>query len=137
MYVIAYMTTAEQLGNQIKAAREQAGLSFRKLSELAKVPTTTIESYESGISVPSADKLAKIAAALDCFTFRVDEYTFTVSRVGTAPEKSTANEQLPLDFSGEYSYAKASVKIGPGRISIVFDGVKAPAPRIRLTASSN
>jgi transcriptional regulator with XRE-family HTH domain len=131
------MTTAEQLGDQIKAAREEAGLSLRKLGELAKVPTTTIESYESGISVPSADRLARIAVALNYYTFRVDEYTFTVRLADAAPEKQAANAQLPLDFSGEYSYAKAMVKIRPGRISVVFDGVKASTQRPRLTASSN
>ena len=135
MYVISYMTTAEQVGAQIKAARSDAGLSLRKLSKLANVPATTIESYESGISVPSADKLARIAAALNCFTFRVDEYTFTVSSAEAALDKSLASEQLALDFSGQYNYAKATVKIRPGRISIVFDGVNAPTQKIPVTAS--
>jgi transcriptional regulator with XRE-family HTH domain len=129
------MTTAEQLGSQIKAARGQ--LSLRALSEQVDISASTLGEYERGVKVPEADKLAKIAGALNHFTFRVDDFTFTVSRTVTATERHAQSEQLPLDFSGEYSYAKASVKIRPGRISVVFDGVKAPTPRMRLTVSPN
>jgi len=42
-----------------------------------------------------------------------------------------------LDFSGEYSYAKASVKIKPGRISVVLDGFKTPGAGARAAISAN
>jgi transcriptional regulator with XRE-family HTH domain len=129
------VTTAEQLGSQIKAARDVAQLSLRELSEEVGVSASTIGEYERGVKVPEADKLARIADALKHFTFRVDDYTFTVRPKDATSERMAANEQLPLDFTGEYSYAKANVKIRPGRISVVFDGVKARQPR--LTASQN
>jgi transcriptional regulator with XRE-family HTH domain len=128
------MTTAEQLGAQIKAARGQ--LSLRALSDQVDISASTLGEYERGSKVPEADKLARIADALNHFSFQIDDFTFTVRRTETGA-KPIVSEQLPLDFSGEYSYAKASVKIRPGRISVVFDGVKASTPRLRLTASSN
>jgi transcriptional regulator with XRE-family HTH domain len=131
----SHMTTAEQLGSQIRAARGQ--LSLRALSDQVDISPSTLGEYERGVKVPEADKLARIADALNHFTFRVDDFTFTVSRADAGTEPRSSNEQLPLDFSGEYSYAKASVKIRPGRISVVFDGVKAPTSKLRLTASSN
>lgn len=130
----SHMTTAEQLGAQIRAAR--GPLSLRALSDQVEISASTLGEYERGAKVPEADKLARIADALNHFTFQIDNFTFTVSRTDSGAER-TVNEQLPLDFSGEYSYAKASVKIRPGRISVVFDGVKASTPRLRLTASSN
>ena len=118
------MTTAEQLGIQLKAARGQ--MSLRALSEQVGISASTLGEYERGAKVPEADKLARIAETLNCFTFRIDEFYFTVSRVivDLGPEKQSV--QLPLDFSGEYNYAKASVKLKPGRISITFDGFKTP-----------
>jgi transcriptional regulator with XRE-family HTH domain len=131
------MTKAEQLGSQIRAARDEADLSLRALSELVDISASTIGEYERGIKVPEADKLAKIADALNHYTFQVDEYTFTVSHIATDIQRTTASDQMPLDFSGEYNYAKAIVKIKPGRISVVFEGVKMPIRGLRLAASSN
>lgn len=131
------MTTAEQLGAQLRSARDDAGLSLRGLSEKVYISASTIGEYERGIKVPEADKLAKIANALNHFTFRIDEYTFTINPSDAARERATHDEQLPLDFSGEYSYAKASVKISPGRISVVFNAAKTMTPRVRLTPSPN
>jgi transcriptional regulator with XRE-family HTH domain len=125
MYGITYMTAAEQLGSQIRTARMAAGLSLRKLGALARIPPTTIEGYEGGASIP-AEKLARIANALNHLTFHVDGFRFTVSqadREGT----SLPPDQIALDFAGEYSYARAQVKIGPSNIRIVLDGTKALA----------
>ncbi len=112
-------------------------MSLRALSDQVKISASTLGEYERGVKVPEADKLARIAEALNCFTFRVDDFYFTVSRVVVDTELDAASAQLPLDFSGEYNYAKASVKIKPGRISVVFDGVRTPSPRVRLAISSN
>jgi transcriptional regulator with XRE-family HTH domain len=128
------MTAAEQLGVQIRSARGE--MSLRALGDQVGISASTLSEYERGVKVPEADKLARIAEALNCFTFRIDNFYFTVSRVvvGTEPPPTA---QLPLDFSGECSYAKASVKIGPGRISMTFDGVRTSSPKIRLPLSSN
>jgi len=41
-------------------------------------------------------------------------------------------QQLALDFTGEYSFSKATVRLSPGRISISFDGA---TPSIDLKVS--
>jgi len=103
-------------------AREAADLSKRALSQKVGVEPPTIASYESGASMPTADKLVKIAEALGIYIFEIDEYRFTITR----REKVTLprpGEQLSLDFTGEYAFSKATVRLSPGRINILFDGV--------------
>ncbi|MGA9977095.1 MAG: helix-turn-helix transcriptional regulator [Candidatus Sulfotelmatobacter sp.] len=119
------MTRAQQLGSQIKTARSVAGLSLRRLGALAGIPATTLEGYEAGASVP-AEKLARIADVLRHHTFKVDGYEFTVNRVDRGATLPTA-EQMTLNFIGEYDYAKARVRIGPGKITILLDGKKTSA----------
>jgi len=128
------MSVAQQLGAQIKAAR--GDMPLRTLSEQVGISPSTLGEYERGVKIPEADKLARIAEALNCFTYRIDNFYFTVSRVVVNTEQPPTT-QLPLDFSGEYSYAKASVKIGPKRISVMFDGLKAGNTKERLMVSSN
>ena len=123
------MTTAEQLGTQIKEARDNAHLSLRALEELVEISASTIGEYERGVRVPEADKLARIAAALKHFTFRIDNFIFTITHRRAGEEAPARHEQLPLDFTGEYTYSKAHVRIQPGRISVAFDGVKAAPTR--------
>jgi len=120
------MTTADQLGSQIRAAREEADLSASKLSRMVGVSPPTIASYESGESIPTADTLARIAHALGIHTVEIDGYRFTITRkehVAATP----SGEQLALDFTGEYAFSKATVRLSPGRINISFDGVT-PVP---------
>jgi len=114
------MTTTKQLSIQIKAARVKAGLSLRRLSAMAKIPATTIEGYEAGNKIP-ADNFLRIADALDHHNFDVDGHTFTVGRATAEDSKAARGEQLRLDFSGEYDYSKATVKISPGKITVAFD----------------
>jgi transcriptional regulator with XRE-family HTH domain len=113
------MTASQQIASQLRAVRLEKGLSLRALATLARIPASTLEGYEAGSSVP-AEKLARIADALDHRTFKVDEYHFTVSRA--MPGIPTHPDQLSLDFTGEYSYAKARIRIAPGKITIYLDG---------------
>jgi transcriptional regulator with XRE-family HTH domain len=120
------MTTAAQLGSQIKAAREGVPLSASKLGRMVGVTPPTIASYESGDSVPTADTLAKIVEVLGIRTIEIDDYRFTITRKEQlAPTKP--GEQLALDFTGEYAFSKATVRLSPGRMNITFDGVT-PVP---------
>lgn len=103
-------------------AREATDLSKRALSLKVGVRPPTIASYESGTSTPTADVLAKIAEALRINVFEIDEYRFTITRrERITPQRP--GEQLSLDFTGEYAFSKATVRLSPGRINILFDGV--------------
>ncbi len=114
---------ALQLGGQIKAIRSQRGFSLRKLGELAGIPWTTIKGYEEGGRKIPADNFLRIADALDHHTFEVDGYKFTVGRSDKVLTILAASEQLKLEFFKEYDYSKASVRIGPGKITVSFDGI--------------
>ena len=81
-----------------------------------------MKDYESGKTMPTADTLAKIADALAIHSFEIDGYRFTVTRKErVSPEVPV--EQLALDFTGEYAFSRATVRLSPGRINISFDGV--------------
>src|SRR5208282_3877400 len=84
----SHMTAAEQLGSQIRTARGQ--LSLRALSEQVEISASTLSEYERGVKVPEADKLARIADALNHFTFRKDDFTFTVTRTDVGAEQRAA-----------------------------------------------
>lgn len=113
------MTIAEQIGLQLRAARGE--LSVRALSQMVGLTPPTIASYESGNSIPTADRLARIADALNIPTIEIDEHRFTITRREKL-EPPRQGEQLALDFSGEYSFSKATIRLSPGRLSISFDG---------------
>jgi transcriptional regulator with XRE-family HTH domain len=115
------------LAEQLKSARTKAGLSLRELTALTKIPATTIEGYEAGNKIP-AHKFLLLADALDHHEFSVDDDQYTVMRLDKAPIGSRTPEQLKLNFSGEYNYSKASIRISPGRITVLFDGAKVSVP---------
>jgi transcriptional regulator with XRE-family HTH domain len=127
------MTSAEQLGSQMRKARENANLSLRALSDEVEISPSTLGEYERGLRVPEADKLMRIAAALDHFTFQIDNYAFNISPKDAPPKLSTHDRQIPLDFTGEYTYSTAQVKIEPGRISVAFEGVKGRLPKAAVS----
>ena len=129
------MTATLQLGDQIKAARLDAGLGLRELGRLAGIHWNTIKGYEGGKKIP-ADKFLQLADALNHHSFRVDGNEFTVTRADSTTPVSANREQLKLDFTGEYGYSRASVRIGPGKITVSFDGVRSPIrPKTREIAT--
>ena len=57
---------AKELGQRLRARREELGLSLRQLAERAETTDTTIIRIEQGAyAAPAPDKLSRIAAALD------------------------------------------------------------------------
>lgn len=95
-------------------------MSVRALSQRVGVAAPTIASYESGESIPTADTLARIAEVLNIHTIEIDEYRFTITRKEKlAPARPS--EQTALDFSGEYAFSRATVRLSPGRINVSFD----------------
>jgi transcriptional regulator with XRE-family HTH domain len=128
MFVLSNMTTAQQLGSQLKAARESLGISLRTLGGKVGIPYNTISGFEAGISVPTADKLARLAVTLNIHFVEVDGCRFWISRIEPEAMLVPSTDQLKLEFNGEYAYSRASLKISPGRITVVFDGVKDQSP---------
>ena len=76
-----------QLGQRIKTARENAGLTQSQLAEIAEVSTNHISAFERGVYDTRAELLAKIATALG-----VDAHYLLLG------EKSEQNPQLERAF---------------------------------------
>ena len=55
-----------ELGQKIKSARKQKGLSQEQLADLVGYKVGTISKYEQGYRVPDIGMVRKIAAALEC-----------------------------------------------------------------------
>ena len=55
-----------ELGQKIKTARKQKGLSQEQLAELVGYKVGTISKYEQGYRIPDIGMLRKIAGALEC-----------------------------------------------------------------------
>lgn len=53
------------LGQRIKEARKQAGLTQKELSEKSHIATITIQQYERGVRQPRIEKLQAISLALN------------------------------------------------------------------------
>ena len=128
LYLITYMDSIQNhLGSQIKRARNAAGLSVRALAEKVNIPYTTIEGFESGNKIP-ADRFLRIAAALNSHSFEVEGDKFEVYRVELEEvAKATSSPQMKFEFSEEYTYSRATVRIGPSRITVSFQGQKSAA----------
>lgn len=110
-----------EFGAYLQSRREDAGLSLRALSEIVGVSPETIRQYELG-RVPDADKLAKIALALNTSEFVLDDTRISFIRREQA-SASEEQQQLSLDFTTEYTTAKAVVRIRRGSISITLKGL--------------
>ena len=63
-----HMTADErrELGQNIKSARKQKGLSQEQLADLVGYKVGTISKYEQGYRMPDIIMLRKIASALEC-----------------------------------------------------------------------
>jgi len=70
----------------------------------------------------------KIAEALGINVIEIDDYRFTITRKEKL-QPVPLGEQLALDFTGEYAFSKATVRISPGKINISFDGVTPLPPQ--------
>lgn len=68
----------KELGNRLKQARKEKGLSQEELANLIGLKVGTVSKYEQGDRTPGIGKLQLIANALDCDTSRLvasgDEY---------------------------------------------------------------
>lgn len=56
--------TSETLGNRLKEARAEAGITQAELADLVGVSRKTVNTVENGVFVPSTLLALKLAAAL-------------------------------------------------------------------------
>ncbi len=73
----------------------------------------------------------KIAEVLDISAFEIDEYRFTITRKEQLTP-ARPGQQLALNFTGEYAFSKATVRLSLGRINISFDGAT-PIPAQKIS----
>lgn len=53
-----------QLGKRIRDAREKRGLGLRELARMSEISPSYLTEIEQGISVPTVEKVQRLAAAL-------------------------------------------------------------------------
>jgi len=113
---ILNMNWKEELGIQIRQARQDLFLTQRELRERAGVHVNMIGRYESGDSAPELDKLIQLAAALDLKEFQIGEHTVLIRRIDAADAQAQP-KQLRLEYGREYVFdaANSCVKIQPSR----------------------
>jgi transcriptional regulator with XRE-family HTH domain len=89
----------KQLGSQLRARREQLGLTQRQLAKLAGMTDATITRIEQGaIAAPAPDKLSRIAEALDLSladVFAQADYILPRELPSYAPYLRSKYPQLP------------------------------------------
>lgn len=91
------MVERTNFNKKLKKTRMQAGLSGKELANKADIPYTTYMAYENRDRQPSAENLAKIAAALGV----TSEYLLQDSNI---PASTTANKpQLVAQKSSDIS----------------------------------
>lgn len=112
------MTWQEELGQQIREAREAAGISQKQLATKTSVSRAQLSNYENGKCDVPTHVAAEIAKAL--------EMVFVVRgcRIGhdlpSEPQLPVEASQLCLAFDIEHMFPKSAVTIKPTRESIVI-----------------
>jgi transcriptional regulator with XRE-family HTH domain len=121
------MSWQEEVGQQIRQAREKAGLKQKDLGREVGRVGKTIMNYEAGSVTLPPDVLGKIAVRLQMSEIRINGFSFSIThRVeSTAPAPS---EQLRLDFDREHVFPNATIKISPTRISITITATASIRP---------
>src|SRR5436305_14481953 len=97
-----YVRWLEQLGEQIRTARQKEGMPQRQLADLASVKREHISNIELGKNAPAVKIVTDIAKALNT-TFQLDGCRIAPESDAPAqPRPVQVPEQLGLDFGVEY-----------------------------------
>jgi transcriptional regulator with XRE-family HTH domain/quercetin dioxygenase-like cupin family protein len=121
------------VGTQVRARRQQQGLSLRALAEICDLSPNTISLIERGASSPSVSTLHRLATALKVpitafFEDPVDEVELILSRTGRRRYSGTSNVLLESLGSGLVGQTMEPfvVTLGPGQGSggqvMIHDG---------------
>jgi transcriptional regulator with XRE-family HTH domain len=109
----------QELGAQIRRAREAAALTQQQLADEVGVTRTMMSNYERGENTPDVQKATKLATALGA------EFVVGGCRIGlnqTSSEAGTAPQQLRFDFDTNYTFP-ARVTIRPGKQELLITTV--------------
>ncbi len=100
----------QELGKEIKAERERAGMSQAGLADQLSVGRTQLGNYEKGTSAIPVNILAEIARALRVESFTVDGYKVALN--GRLPKPTLAPaQQLVFAFDLEHRFGVGIAKI--------------------------
>jgi transcriptional regulator with XRE-family HTH domain len=104
------VTWREYLGDQIRRAREAAGLTQSQLAEKTSVKREHISNIELGKNSPAVKIVTDIARALNS-QFRVDGCMIGPSSEDSAVGPVPIPQQMKLDFGVEYRFNAESVSL--------------------------
>ena len=113
----------QSLADQIRLAREDAGLTQDDLAKMLSISRQMVIKYEKNKGVPTINVLAKMAVELD-FRFKIKNLIVTVEQ--TSPRLRSLPKQLRLDFEKSQTFAGAVISITPREGQILISA-KIPA----------
>jgi len=88
-------STAQRLGEFLRAQRQLAGLSLRQLAELARVSNPYLSQVERGLHEPSLRVLTSLAQALGIPPQHL------LAHAGVAPDARSASSDVEAAISGD------------------------------------
>jgi transcriptional regulator with XRE-family HTH domain len=118
------MNWLEELGHQIKTARERADLTQEALAKSLSVSRGQLSNYENGKCSPNVNVVTEIAEALGT-DFFVRGYRVSRDGVNEPPPRPLP-DQLCFEFGVEHRFPAATITIEPSRDSIL---ITATVPR--------
>src|SRR6266436_6602511 len=116
------MNWKHELGNQIKGARESAGLTQSELATQLDVSRQMLSRYEAGQAAPAVDVLVEIARALE-IEFQVKGILVRFEQGSKRPK--LLHKQLKLEFEKPRRFDGARIEITPSEGKIL---IKAEIP---------
>jgi transcriptional regulator with XRE-family HTH domain len=110
----------QELAEQIRAAREAAGLTQDELAKELDVSRQMVSNYEKSTNsaVPVIDVLARMSVVLEK-RFRIKGLVVGVDE--TSPRLRTIPKQLRLDFEKAETYERAVITITPKQGQILIN----------------
>jgi len=112
------VTWQEELGRQIRGARQAIGISQKELATKMSVSRAQLSNYENGKCDVPTHVAAEIARALDMV------FIVRGCRIGhdlaNLPQLAVEAQQLCLAFDTEHRFPQSAVTIKPTRESIVI-----------------
>lgn len=130
------------LGDQIRSARQRAGLTQEQLWEKAKlsVSRAQLSNYENENSMMPLDVAAQLVAALaDALQegLTIGPCRLCQDSAFKKGSQTAPDEQLCFDFGTEYEFKNVILRIKPGRESILINAVVPNIPSKRAGEGSS